>query len=263
MGSATSRNEVSITNTAMLSAVRNVINKCGSSVNANQVLDIVGNSGKVKLKDVNFNQAANVSFTCLQSNDTKTDLSNEIDNVVKQQSESISQFFQLSSSKSENITRLVNNMGIAIENAFNNECINTQSLYQTAQIRYNTGDIVVGNLNFKQSVDDVVNCVQNNKDVISARNSLDNALNQESKATTKGLLDFLLGGFGWIIIIVIVIIIIIIAGVAVFFIFQQGKTSEKLIQEVAPQLPGIASAVTTVAAPELALPAAAAKTLSK
>lgn len=262
MGGTTSKNEVDITNTSMINAVRSITNKCSSAINSNQVLDIVGNTGKVNTGDVNFNQAANVNFSCLQSNDTKTDLSNQIDNVVKQQSQSISQFFQLSSSKSENVTNLVNNLGISIENAFNNQCITTQSLYQTAQIRYNTGDVTTGNLNFKQSVDDVVNCVQNNKDVIDAKNALQNSLNQQSTAQTKGLFDFLFGSWGWLIIVAIVIIILIIAGVAAFFIFQQRKTSEKAITEIAPQLPAIASAATMVAAPEVAIPAAAAKSAS-
>lgn len=228
MGGSSSKNTSTTLNQIVNSAITNSIQNCASGVSQNQVLSVIGNNNQnVNLGDLDWTQAATIDAQCLQSSSVQNTLSTNLQNQLQQFSTSQSTIAALSQTQSANVNNLTNQLANEVVNQFNKNCSNPASLTQLFQIEYNNGGSVnTGTLNWNQTTQNIVNCVQNDQVYTNLSNQIANAVGQSSSAKTQSLLGSIFGSIGNIIIILVVIVVIIIIIIVVVVIIRKSKQQQ-------------------------------------
>ena len=84
-----------------------------------------------------------------------------------------------------------------------------------------------GTLNWNQTTQSIVNCVQNDQVYTDLSNQIANAVGQTSKSKTQSLLGSIFGSIGSIIIILVVIVVIIIIIIVVVIVIRKNKQKQQ------------------------------------
>lgn len=229
MGGSSSKNTSSTINQIVNSVITSSIQNCATGISANQIASIVGNNGTtVNLGDVNWSQAATVDAQCLQSSSVQNTMSTNLQNQLQQFATSESTIAALSSSQTANVVNLTNSLANEVVNQFNKNCSTPTSLTQLLQIQYNNGTVVnAASLNWSQTTQSIVNCVQNDQVYTNLQNQISNAVSQTSKSKIDSLLASIFGSLTNFIILIVVIIVIIIIIIIIFAVVRRNKQKQQ------------------------------------
>jgi len=232
MGGTSSKNIVESTTNSFINVINESTQECRGTVNQGATYRIKGiKGGDINVGEINFRQAATIDTACYSKNNVQNNIENNIKQLAEQIATSINTSLNLnpSSTKAENVTRYVTNMGLAISNAYRSECSNRAAQAQTVEL-VDAEDIKFSAavINFDQFFQSISNCIQENETVNQAKNDLEQTINQEAVVERKGILDSLFGGlfsgiFGIIIIIVVIIVILAVVGGVIYFIVTRKK----------------------------------------
>ncbi len=203
----------------VINSTMDVINSntalCRSSISQDQLLNVVatGPGSVVDIGDVRWRQAVAINSECYQTALNSTNLEANISQRAMQEAEAIGQALSVTSTVARNINDSVMNLSQSVINATRQECGDLSRQAQAASIRAEDGGRVnVATLDWSQTFDGVITCVQNTRSVTDAKTQLEQVLAQEGVAETQDTF----GRLGIIIAIVVVVIIIIIAVVVIY-----------------------------------------------
>lgn len=194
----------------------NVLNEatqnCQTQVLEAQDISIEDNTGvTVDIGDINWSQVISLNDQCTQTSTTQNSISNSLEQTISQISKAVGQAFSIpgNSAQSENNTKLWTDIGTTITNTYNQKCKQLLINEQTVNIKDNTDSkVIIGNLNWDQSTDAMISCIQNDESVTSVKNKIVQNIEQKATAVIEGLLS----GLFTIILIIIVIVGVIILG---------------------------------------------------
>uniref|UniRef100_A0A6C0BMD0 Uncharacterized protein n=1 Tax=viral metagenome TaxID=1070528 RepID=A0A6C0BMD0_9ZZZZ len=199
----------------VIDSVQEVINQttaaCRSSTTQEQILKIraTGPGSQININELNLAQAALINGTCYQNTINSNNLENRVQEVARQQATTISQALQLPSVQlNENLYALTLNLANRVVNANQQECGNLTQQRQVGEfIAEEGGQFNLGSLNWQQTADSILTCVQNSQAVNNAKNELDQFIDQNSKGQVQNNLT-------WIVVVIAIIIIIIVIALA-------------------------------------------------
>jgi hypothetical protein len=246
MGGSSSKSEVDNTVNSIIKNINTATENCyngtyqGQSLNIN---NIINQGGNLNVGGISQVQSGILDTKCMQDAATQTAIQQNLQNTIAQQTQAISQFASFSSSDAQSITQLVTNLATDINNAYTGNC--AASAAQNQQLAIGTilnqgGNLNVGGINQQQTINSILNCVQNDSNVVSDINNLTNAINQNTTAKSQGPLGFLsdladaFGGIfkgvtglivGAIIIIVIIAVIILVIYLLFHFLHHKPTTA--------------------------------------
>ncbi len=185
---------------------------CQSRVLQSNDLNIVGNRGSViNIGAIDWSQVISLNETCSQSAQSSLSIDNTLDQTIKQIAAATSQAFEASvnSTDAQNISESWERIGEKIKIAYTQTCQELLVQQNTANISDSVSSrITLASLNWSQSTDSVVNCVQKTAAVVDLKNKLVQDIEQKATATVESLLGGLIG----IIIIIIIIIAVVVLG---------------------------------------------------
>ena len=190
MGGATSKNVTKQTLDSMISVVTSATSESYATCSGFNLSELKG----CKIDgDVNISQSNICKFDIdvFTKNASSEKVKNELENVDKQQSESVSQIIQLSSSDSSNVDDAMLNLATKIQNS-------AQISVTTRAINQNTfrcEDTQIGK-NLYVSQKNITNTLQKliteNQSVIDAQQKLQSTIEQHSKASVSGFGFFMI-----------------------------------------------------------------------
>lgn len=165
----------SVINT-LLNVVRQSTQQCVSSVNQNQIANISGRSGEiVNLGNIDWNQTVAINQGCILSDTTVNTLSNNLQQQAQQETQSIITTLGIDpqSAEAQSIGKAINDLASAIANAYQNPCGHMATVSQVMSF-----DNTLGSVNWTQTQDTVISCINNDNGVQMAKNELLQALHQ-------------------------------------------------------------------------------------
>ena len=214
MSSAYASNTVEDATNILIRVAVDATQNCQTQISQDQILNVVAKDGStINLNDVTVTQIISTDMGCISTTTTQNNISNSLKQAVSQLSKAITQAFAItpSSSIAENVTKLLTNLSTEIQISFNQTCKNVIAQNQIVNIKaINGSKINAYDLNFNQTIDDVIDCVQNNTSVNSVKNQLIQQIEQKAEAIVQSILGPL---FAILLIILIVIGFIIFGGV--------------------------------------------------
>jgi len=138
-------------------------------------------------------------------------MTNKLANTIQQQAEAIRGALNIpiGSVEAENISKTVANLATSIQSANYSSCAVSGSQIATITASNAKGRIKFGVIRNNQVINTIGRCVQSQANVVSARNDLENTIEQIAKAKQKGLEEILSGLLAPIIIVLVIIALII------------------------------------------------------
>ena len=202
MGHTYSKNIINASVDLMTKVGIKTLQECQAKVTLEEFLNI-SNSHGITLNDVTFSESVFFHEDCTTNDTINTRIKNNIKEVVSQIAKAISQSLDLNpgSTDSKNVTNIMNKIGIKVSESFIQNCKENITEGQTLNIS-DASEIVLINVNFKESINETINCVQKVIDKNYFANKLDLKVLQKATSKVKGLL----GALGFIIVVIIVII---------------------------------------------------------
>jgi uncharacterized membrane protein len=192
MGNTRSRTEVNRTVDALFSVVNNTAQDCSSNLTQQQVDRIVNNTGSVTITDSNYEQFAAVDVQCLLTAKTQNDIQAKLIDQVKQQSEAISQQFQLSGAEATAVTNLLTQISLEITNNFASNCPAAILQEQGVDIANNAGNIVFRAIRRNQVANVLRSCSASADNVNAIKGEIQTIVDQTARAKTENFLSGLL-----------------------------------------------------------------------
>lgn len=209
MGGITSKNAVDTALESISNALTDVEQDC--HVDSSQIADVeicASQGGKVKIPGgITIDQVIMISTDCYSKAGVQTKIDQKIENLVKQQAETIKQALSLnpSDASSENLTKSFLKLSSDVKTVFNQKC--GPNVKQAAHIKIcasgQGSEAVVGFLNIKQYAQTVTKCMQEamaNTDVVQ---SIRQDIDQKAKTKEESIFSFL-GMFAMIIVIIVI-----------------------------------------------------------
>lgn len=230
MGQASSTNQINNVTNSLTNVVNTAVQKCLSSVQAQQTnaLTASGPGSTISNSQFNFGQSAIVDFSCLQSSDTKTAISNNMALTAQQQASATNSALSFTGTRANNVTNAITNLANQITNAYSATCANAINVNQTNTVTASDGGKINNVvLNANQAIQSVVNCVQNNQQVTDAKAQVQNAIGQT--ATTK-VQWLTIGGA------IALVVILILIGLGIWLYLRWRKKQTQQLKECAMQL---------------------------
>lgn len=180
-----------------------------------QEIDInINKCSTVNIIGINFNQSGSISTKCAESNSAKNNVKSEIDSEFKQAATAINQALSLNpgSTSSNNITNLMEQLSVNIQNEFTQNCINSVVNKDTISVTCSgkDGTANLEYLNFNQTANSISNCTLSSTSVNSVITQIKTIISQTAISKVAPLFSL---GF----------IIIILA--AIFLFMYQGEKS--------------------------------------
>lgn len=253
MGHSSSKNSASSITNSLLSVVNQTTQSCVTPVSQNQVasFNATGPGSVNNVGDIDWSQFVTIQSGCTLSTSTINNLNNDIQQAAQQAATTTNGALGLDvgSQSAANITNLTANLATAISNAYQSSCANI--ITQSQNVSFNATDGGVnnaGDLNWSQTQNDVINCIENNSQVTTASNNLQQAIDQTAKSSVSDLTII-------IILIVVGIVVLLIVGLVIFFLMKSQKQGQQfaaspqgqaLLKTAVPEL-GAASAVSGLA----------------
>lgn len=223
MGSSSSSNVVNSTTNALLKVVNSTTQQCVSPLSQTQVASITAKGGSiVNLGTIDWSQVVSVKSNCALSASTKNTLSQSLTQTAQQTATASNSALglDLGSQGANNIVKYTNNLATTIDNAYTAQCGNLVNQVQAVNFNATDGSVInAGSLNWSQTQDAVLSCIQKNADVTNATQNLTQAVDQVAKTSVSGL-------FFLILFIIIGIVILAIIGAVIFYVMKQQKQSQ-------------------------------------
>ena len=223
MGSSSSSNVVDSTTSALLNVVNSTTQQCVSPLSQTQVASITAKGGSiVNIGTIDWSQVVSVKSNCALSASTTNNLSQSLTQTAAQTATSSNSALglDLGSQAANNIVKYTTNLATTIDNAYVAQCGNLVNQVQAVNFNATDGSVInAGSLNWKQTQDSVISCIQNNTDVNNATQNLQQAVNQVAKTSVSGT-------FFLILFIIIGIIVVIIIGAVVFYVIKSQKQNQ-------------------------------------
>jgi hypothetical protein len=213
MGPSVSKNYVRQGVSEMASVAVSSTQSCQSSVSENQTVSLSGNTGaNITVGNINFDQAVTVDVTCLESTEVDNLIMQNVAQVAKQMADAVNQQFGLTAgSFADNTADTFADLATDVSTTFTQTCKSLIGGNQSVLVDDNVGSVIsVGDINFNQTVDEVINCVSTNISSTDLDQYADQLDDQSATATVE---NFLSGIITIIIIIIIVIMVVIFKGV--------------------------------------------------
>ncbi len=227
MGNARSKNIVDSTVESYINVINEVTQQCVVPINQKQETNISGNRGSiVDIGKIGGKQHVSLDFTCFNDAKVIEEIDRKITNEADQVAKATTQALNLDpgSKKAKNVATLTTTLGTSIVNAYADTCAQTVSQAQLVNIQNNDGSIVrVGDINFEQTFDGIVQCIQNVESVSSVKEELEQTIDQEAEAKTS---SFMIG-----LIIFGIVIVVLIVGLIIFFVFRTLTAPVRRAQE--------------------------------
>jgi len=222
MGGATSTNISTQAVDSLMSVINESTATTRSVLNQSQLLNAHAKNGStIVIDQANLRQAAQINVAGYQQIVSSTNLDAKVREAAEQLAKTQTQMFSLSSAQSKNISNAYINLGQQVVNAARSECSNITT--QTGVVDLSAVDsstVVVGTLNWEQTFNGIVNCVQKASNVSSAKAELDQALKQAGISKVESPFGSLA-----IIIIAIVLLVLIGGGIALYFLFKTSSSN--------------------------------------
>nr|QBK90613.1 MAG: lipid membrane protein [Pithovirus LCPAC104] len=217
MGNAFSTNTVNDVVDILVNIVISATQNCQTTISQNQVLNISGNTGvTIDLGKIDWSQVINYNLSCISQVDTQTNIDQNLQEEIDQISSSINQAFNLSgTTEADNILNILTKLSDQIKISFNQTCKNIFQQDQVFNITGNNDSQIKTTLNFNQSVDGALQCIQEDSAVQQIKEELRQQIAQKSSVEVESLL----AGF--------ITFMIIIGIVIAFFIFRPDKSKEE------------------------------------
>lgn len=246
MGSAKSKNVIDTAVNSFISVANTTAQSCSASTTGGNLMNIgnIYGKGDVIIKDLTQRNVAVVSVKCLQDARNDTTVENQFKQVAEQQAKAIADFLSLSKSKATNINKLTANLGQAIKNEYFQNCASQGTGTNTLNVGItpagaaapimSEGTVVLAGITQENIINALTECTQKSKSVTDAKNALEQEINQNTEAQSRGPLSFLndfaaafgnlFTGFTGIIIgVVIFIVVLAIIGLVIFLIIKLTK----------------------------------------
>lgn len=212
MGQNLSKNTVDETVNLMTQIANSATTSCVYTVNEDQTLNISATNGStVTTGNIDFTQYANVDSMCLGMTETQNKVSETVQNEINQIAKSITQAIDLNpgSNESNDTTKVLENLGTAVTNAFNTTCNNNFNQTETATLSASDGStITVGVVDYSQAYSEVQKCVLSDSAVTNASQIVQNTISQ--KATSE--VESIFGPLLFLLLIVALVVIVIVVG---------------------------------------------------
>lgn len=235
MGNVQTSNEADQIVEALMSVVNTTSQECRSGLIQEQIINLnpSGAGSVVDIDSIIGTQAAAVDTQCFQSSVNSSSLENDMEQVINQQMDVINQTFSLTSTASSNINRAIVNLKNEVLNDTRQTCSNLARQSSVFSAAPTAGGVVrLGTLDWNQTFEGITTCVQDSTNVVRAKNTLQQLLDQENKVEVKSNLTtiFLIIGIA-----IAVIIIAIVIGL--IFIAPQVASTASSVAKVASPVP--------------------------
>lgn len=193
-GGTTSKDVVCSLINSAASIINNANTQCLSSTTQSEVLSLNGCSN-VNLSDINFNEVATVDSSCIATNASSNDVSQDISDQVCQTAATVKDTFlpQLDTTSSETYDGLVEDLTTSIKSAFNTTCSQDLQSDQSFSCK-NSDNITVQHINFDSFAKGTESCIADNVMTSSAATELCNFLTQHSDTLNTDPLADLVNG---------------------------------------------------------------------
>lgn len=247
MGQSKSKNQVESVTKSFLDVVTSTTQSCVSSVNQNQVASFRAKGGIINVGNIDWDQVVTVKSGCALSDTTKSDLDTSLQQQAQQMAAATNSAFgiNLGSQKAINVAKYTTELATAVKNSYEGRCANIINQNQTATFESVDGGVLnVADLNWSQTQHSILDCIQSNEDVITAKHNLEQEIGQTSKTSVSGLTFFL-------IFIVIGVVLVLIIGVVIFFLLRTQKNAQQFASS--PEGQALIKTGLTAVAPQTAL----------
>lgn len=192
---------------------------CRSALTQEQIINLAatGQGSQIIIPTITGDQAARINTQCYQTAINNTDLENRILQAAQQEAIAITQTLSLPSvTDTIAVNDAVTNLAQQIINATRQDCSNLSRQSQILNIAAagQQSQVFVDSVNWSQTYDSILSCVQNSDSVSRAKNNLDQVINQYSKTEQKNTFGslFLIIGIVIVVIIIIIAIVVVVAG---------------------------------------------------
>jgi hypothetical protein len=221
MGSVNSTNLVESTVSAMISSLNSASTNCPATTQISQIASITAGpectSADVHIDGVSFDATGTVDATCLATVSQKNDVSATIEQVAKQQAESISQQLSLNlgSTNATNIARLTSALGVSVSNVVSLQVSAAAASQQAAILDLHAKGSCRGslaNITAKSIQQAVAKGVLDSGQAAKAKADLKQAIDQEAHAKMQSLL-----------MIIVAIVALVVCGIILAIVLKGGK----------------------------------------
>lgn len=199
-GGSKTKNEIVSSINLSMDILTKTIQNCGTFMTSNQVLRVSGDYNRIY--HTSFKDVMSLNVSCLQTAKVTNEVASQISNEMSQSAKSIIGSLNVGggTAEADNITKNFIKLGTAIQNTFNQDCIQNIQHLQELDVSGNHNNLKYQS--FSAMAEVVKNCVQNSDAVNKATAAIENSVDQKAHAEKKGLLD----GLGMIILIIIVVV---------------------------------------------------------
>jgi hypothetical protein len=184
---------------------------CESRVNKQEVINLKNNKNqKTNLSNVNFDEGGKINLQCVQNNTEVTNLSNNIQENLNQQAKNLNKkLFGGGTQQAENQVNFQTNLTTNLAERFKNKCIASINQSESIVLINNkNGTTNLYSINFEETENDTVNCVQRDRAYTTLRRRFERQVNQTSSNKLLSPLPEILIGLAILGVIVIVLLVV-------------------------------------------------------
>jgi hypothetical protein len=215
--SSRARNEVNSFLQTAINQSSSISQQCVSNVTQDQLLNFAHHVGNIDIENLDLSQYSNVDLKCMADQHTIQNLDNTLMADLAQDAKSTTASLTASignSTEADNIVKLTQQTALNLVNDMNQKCIQEQLQKQQLDFSWGVGNVIVKNLQEKQSTDDRLDCAQKAKNVQDLTNKIEDRINQTATSKLESAMQWLNDLFNslgmWMILVVVVIIVIIV-----------------------------------------------------
>ena len=210
MGSTYSKNAVNAAINVISNVAISATNTCQTVYSQEQGFSVCANNSNVDIGNISFNEAIYTNIDCLNDPTVLTTINNDVSQTISQVATAISQAFQLPTggTDAQNVANATVDIANSVVEAFNQTCNVTLTQNQNVSICGSNNTVIVGDVNFNETIDSTVSCIQK----VLSENGVTNKVSQAVSQTATAKVDSILGAILMILIIIVVMVILVMFG---------------------------------------------------
>ena len=192
-GSTQSKANATINTTAITKIIQKNIQDCSQTIAQSQQLVLKDVGGDININHVNMEQIGKVDISCFTNQENIDRLATDIKEEIKQQTtaEANAMFSGLSNCSSKVNTEINQLIEQSVDTTNLQDCAQTIIQKQGYDFENVSGDVNISYVDMKQTAEAVAQCSQFAGNLAETITKIENILNQESTAISKGPLDTL------------------------------------------------------------------------
>ena len=219
MSNSLAQNTSNVSVETMVSVINSSVLNCNNTSYQNQEITVKQGDGSTFNGTINWDEAVSLDNACLQTTVNDTSIQNDIDQAISQLSTAIrQQFGALTAAEAINVENSLVKVGVIVKNTYTTTC--NQSVFQQQSLDIQQGNRSVATLylDWKETAQSQVDCVQNNSSVTDAKDDITQELEQAAKAVIENFLTPLL------------IIAVVVLAIFIIIIFIGGRSLSPNLQ---------------------------------